>query len=57
MERSFAEKDLDVLVDSKLAMNQQCALVAKKAKGIPECIEKSMASRSVEVLFHSNLPC
>jgi len=57
LERSSEVKDLGVLVDNRLAMNQQCALVAKKAKGIPECIEKSMASRSVEVLFHSNLPC
>ncbi|GAB0185371.1 mitochondrial enolase superfamily member 1 [Grus japonensis] len=48
---STAEKDLEVLVDKKLSMNQQCALVAKAANGILGCIEKSMASRSREVIL------
>ena len=31
LKRSSAEKDLEALVDIKLTMRQQCALVAKKA--------------------------
>ncbi|GAB0177955.1 mitochondrial enolase superfamily member 1 [Grus japonensis] len=47
---SSAEKDLGVLVDDKVSMNQQCALVAKTANGILGCKE-SMASRSREVIL------
>ncbi|GAB0205570.1 mitochondrial enolase superfamily member 1 [Grus japonensis] len=48
---SSAEKDLGVLVDNKLSMNQQCAPVAKKVKGILGCIQKNVASRSREVIL------
>ncbi|CAM2100782.1 unnamed protein product [Caretta caretta] len=47
---SSAEKDQGVTVDKKLDMSQQCALVAKKAHGILDCINRSIASRSREVI-------
>ena len=51
LERSSAEKDLGVLVDNRLAMSQQCALVSKEANWILGCIEKSMASRTRIVIL------
>ena len=50
LERSPVEKDLTFLVDNRLAMSQQCALMAKKANDILRCLKKSMASRSREVI-------
>jgi len=51
LERSSAEKDLGVLVNNRLGISQQCALVAKKAHGILECIKKILTSRSREVIL------
>ncbi|KAK4823929.1 hypothetical protein QYF61_008315 [Mycteria americana] len=51
LESNLAEKDLRVLVDTKLNMSQQCALAAKKANGILGSIKQSIAGRLRKVIL------
>ena len=51
LKRSLVEKDLGILGGNMLTVSQQCALVAKKTTVILGCINKSMASRSREVIL------
>ncbi|GAB0209608.1 mitochondrial enolase superfamily member 1 [Grus japonensis] len=51
LEISLAEKALELLVDTKLNMSQQCALATKAANSILGCIGRSVASRSREVIL------
>lgn len=45
LETSFVEKDLGVLVDTKLTMGQKTVLTSKKAKRILAFVRKNIDSR------------
>ena len=47
----MGERDLEVLLDSRMTMSQHCALVAKKANGILSCARRGVVSRLREVLL------
>ena len=51
LESSFGEKELGVLLDTRLNTRQQRALLAKVANGILGCIRRSVASRLREVIL------
>ena len=51
LESSIGERDLGVLMDSRMTMSQHCALVAKAANGILKCIRRGVVNRLREVLL------
>ncbi|PKU48259.1 hypothetical protein llap_1453 [Limosa lapponica baueri] len=64
LESSLAEKDLEILADTKLTMSQQSVFAAKEDSGMLGCIRQSTTSMSrvvilpfYSVLVRSHLEC
>ncbi|KAF7236297.1 Tenascin-X [Varanus komodoensis] len=51
LESSACERDFRVLVDCRLNMSQQCDAAVKRANATLDCVARSVASRSREVLL------
>ena len=51
LEGSLTEKALRVSVNIKFNISQQCALAARKANSLLDCIKKSVASRSRKIIL------
>lgn len=53
VESSSAKKNLGILVDNKLSMRQQSALVAEKTTGVLDWIRQRLANRSRDVILQT----
>jgi len=51
LESGSAKKDIRVLVDSRLTVNEKCIITAKKANNILDCIRQTITRRLVEVIL------
>jgi len=56
LQSSLAEKDLRVLVDTKMTMRKQCAFASKKVIRVLDCIRQSVATRSREAILPLDPP-
>lgn len=52
LENSFVEKDLGVLMDTKVNTSQQLVLATKKSKSILSYIMESISCRPREMILH-----